>query len=89
MLQRPSKHRLSVVVTETTIGVTVTDGTNFCSASTTIQVSQPTPIVVSVTTTDNLCFGGSTGTANTKSQILLLHSLTYGQQEILHRILLI
>ena len=48
------------------IGVTVTDGTNQCSASTTLQLSQPSPIVVSVTTTDNLCFGGSTGTANSQ-----------------------
>ena len=48
------------------IGVTVTDGTNLCTVSATFQIGQPNPIVTSVTTTDNLCNGSSTGTANTQ-----------------------
>lgn len=47
-------------------GVTVTDGTNLCSESATIQVSQPSPIDAAITTVDNLCFGGSSGSANTQ-----------------------
>jgi len=49
-----------------TIGVTVTDGTNQCSESATLQISQPSPINVSVTTIDNLCFDGSSGSANSQ-----------------------
>ena len=49
-----------------TIGVTITDGTNICSVSQTFQISQPNEIVVSVTTNNNLCFEGSTGTANSQ-----------------------
>ena len=49
-----------------TIGVTVTDGTNQCSESATLQISQPSAINVSVTTIDNLCFGGSSGSANSQ-----------------------
>ncbi|MDA9325321.1 gliding motility-associated C-terminal domain-containing protein [Flavobacteriales bacterium] len=45
--------------------VEVYDSTLICPAFASINIGQPSPIVVSVFTNDNLCFGSSIGTANT------------------------
>ena len=47
------------------IGLTVTDATNSCSISASYVIGQPSEIHVGVSTNNNNCFGGSTGTANT------------------------
>lgn len=48
------------------ISVTVTDNSGQCNASVFFQIGEPSPIVVSVTTIDNLCYGYSTGSANSQ-----------------------
>lgn len=48
------------------ISVTVTDNSGQCNASVFFQIGEPSPIVVSITTIDNLCNGYSTGSANSQ-----------------------
>jgi large repetitive protein len=45
-----------------TYGVTVTDA-NACTATASVTIIQPTPLVVTATATDVVCFGGGDGTA--------------------------
>jgi gliding motility-associated-like protein len=47
------------------ISVTVTDSLN-CTASSTFQIGEPSPLTVSITTNDNICFDGTSGSANTQ-----------------------